>query len=778
MSDGRFAGVGRWVSIGPTLIHDELGATGRVTSIAIDPSRPRTIYCAGRSGHPGNVGGSGVWKTTDGGSSWIPIADDFPNMMIGAIALEPGRPSRIYAAALGRGEVGGGLFRSDNSGLTWELLVEDSRLSGRSLLIDPNNPQRMYIGTAGGVHRSLDGGFSWVRVFDPPGADVTDLAMDPASPEQLYAGVSHATSDLDSGVFATIDGGDNWMKRVGCPKGRLPTTIAGQSIRLAISRNRIYASFKKGKTDWTIYRTTDAPCEVAGQPERTWQQGWVAPSGVGKTIWSYLYAHPDDPDIVYATGTSFRRSIDAGDNFDVSSGPHVDHHAFAVDPEDGDTVYTGSDGGLYRSTDRGASDSWRFVGEGMTNTEFYDIGHALTDPDLVLGGTQDNGTITFRGSDTAWEQIRGGDGATVDVDPTDSTIVYSMGQYADSIERREGTSDWEALKANLPADSDCARLHFQVHPTTPSTLLASCYSLWRTTTVVSPGDWRMIFPPPDFPTVNGNVSRSAVDASTDTYYAATDGGELYAGVGGDDWERVFSSGTDCGGSGGIADMELDPDDPAVLYLAVSANEPCRIVRLRRISPGGLAMAAQDITTNLPVAVIASSITVDRVHPGILYVGTTDRAVYRGRRGGGSGAWTWSRYSDGLPFATCIAELVVHPTTGVLRAGTTGRGAFEVYTEPPIGSVLAIDGVPIYLRAHDAGGYGPPNDRINGEAIVRLDSAPHRAFGFQLRDDTSEGEHLGMLDVLRSAFVGRQRVRIDYVRTGLRNGRAFRVAQLG
>ena len=217
MTSDRFAGVGRWVSIGPTLITYNLGATGRVTTIAIDRSRPRTIYVGGRSGHPARVGGSGVWKTTDGGASWRPIADSLSNLKIGALALEPGRPSRVYAATLDRGNDGGGLYRSDDAGGSWSLIVEDSRLSGRALLIDPTDPRRLFMANADGVHRSVDGGSMWETMLDPAAAKVTDLAMDSTAPGRLYAGVSHETSNMASGVFASVDGGDTWTKLVGCP---------------------------------------------------------------------------------------------------------------------------------------------------------------------------------------------------------------------------------------------------------------------------------------------------------------------------------------------------------------------------------------------------------------------------------------------------------------------------------------------------------------------------------------------------------------------------------
>jgi hypothetical protein len=554
--------------------------------------------------------------------------------------------------------------------------------------------------------------------------------------------------------------------------------MRGRAIRVAVSGGRVYASFKSPE-EFAVYRTTGFGCSVGGQLESGWERGWRVGSDLAPVLWSFLYAHPGNRDIVYATGTDFWRSTNGGRDFSVMTGPHVDHHAFAVDPSNGDVVYTGCDGGIYRSDNRGAGGSWSFVGAGMTNTEFYDIGQAPTDARLVLGGTQDNGTIRIQPSGTVWDEIRGGDGATVDVDPTNAGVLYSMGQFASSIARR-AASGWEGLAAGLPVGSECFNLHYHVHPRIPATLLASCKGkLWRTLTNQPPGDWRVIFPVTGSPTPAGGVVRSAVDGRSNTYYAATDAGELWAGVDGSGWQRVFNLTTDCGAPAtGIVDVEVDVDDPAVVYLATNARGTCRVVRLRRPNPGALPMTAQDITFDLPADVLPFTLAIDRMNPGTIYVGTTDRAIYRGRLVTGTPTWRWDRYSDGLPLATCVVELLVHPVAGVLRAGTCGRGAFEVDTDHPVGSILAIEGVPTFLRVHDVGsGFGPPADFIDGEVVVQVDSAPGRSFGFQLRADQNEAARKGMLDTLRTAFNAHRRVRLDYRRTGIKNGVLIRVAEL-
>ena len=169
-------------------------------------------------------------------------------------------------------------------------------------------------------------------------------------------------------------------------------------------------------------------------------------------------------------------------------------------------------------------------------------------------------------------------------------------------------------------------------------------------------------------------------------------------------------------------MIVDPDDPATVYVATGRDGSCRVVRLRRVQPGSLTMSNEDITADLPTGIRVSALAVDRMNLGTIYAGTRNRAVYRGRLSAGSGTWRWDRYSDGLPFAAAVVDLLAHPTTGVLRAGTCGRGAFEVNTDHPLGSVLAIEGIPIFLRVHDAGGFGPPSDRSTARSSCG--SIPH------------------------------------------------------
>lgn len=763
--------IGRWRSLGPTDIKYDLGATGRIMCLAVHPTNGSTIYAGSISGDPSAAGGCGVWKTTNGGNTWRPIADALPSLLIGDIVIDSTNPSRLYMATRNRQRAGNGLYRSDNGGSTWTQVSSDARLNGRILLLDPGSPAVLYMGSPEAVYRSTDSGVSWEPVLEVALGDITDLVMDRSRRQLLYAGVRGKDGSDVGGVYRTQNGGDSWDRLTGCPRQQLPEAPPNTLVRLALSGARVYASFRPKGGEWTLYRTTGAGCSVDGRSEQAWERRAVIGAESASSLWSFLYADPLDPNFVYATGTSFRVSTDGGMNFSVVKGPHDDHHAFATDPSNPSIIYTGSDGGVYKSTNHGAAGSWAFIGKGMTITEFYDLADAATDPNILIGGTQDNGTLRYNGTSTVWDRIRDGDGAGVEIDPTDAGTLYGVGQYVGSIARSKDGDRFRGIGQGLPIGTDCFDPPFHVHPKIPTTLLATCLSLWRTTTPEPPGDWKNIFEPDD-----GIVACSAVDPATDRYYAGTSEGELFAGQSGAGWTRVFRFADVVARAGDptVTDIHFDPDTAGTMYATFDTPASGRIFRFRVTAS---TVSGSDITSDLPVGLHPRTVAVDRMKPFSLFLGIITGGVYHGTSGDNGTTWRWRPYNDGLPAAADVRRLLAHPRTGVLRAGTYGRGAFEVDTDWPLGSVLAAEGTVTELRAHDRGSmFGPPTDRIDVEVVFRLNSDPRKAFGFQLRDDAKEQAHRSMLDVLRDAFRNNGRIRVDYTRTGIRNGMVIRVVR--
>ncbi len=761
--------IDRWVSIGPRRITGSSAhgygwndAVGRLSAIAIHPTSPTTMYVGAQTG--------GAWKTTDGGVNWEPVAES-ATVRVAALGLAPDNSSRVYLVT-----PRDGVFRSDDEGTSWLQISTqdlDGVVHGGVLLINPGNTIDLLVASNRGVYRSIDGGVTWQLTLS--GGPSTGLVRLPTNSRTVFTAIQHATDANIAGVYRSFDSGGTWRAVEGCPGGTLPAGDTNTIIRLAVSGGQVFAAYRQSDPlTFTLFRTTGIGCSIGGLTDSSWESGWKPTGDVPAMLWSGMWADPTNANNLYLGGTFFWRSTNNGSSFTLTSGlgppsggAHVDHHGVATDPQSANVIYSLNDGGIYRSTSRGASGTWKFIGDGISNVEFYDHVSAPTKADLVIGGTQDNGTMKATvGGSTVWTMIFGGDGATVDIDWTDPKIMYAMGQYASSIVRSSNGGDsFSGASSGLPEGATCFNLHFQVHPRTPTTLLASCTSLWRS--VDSGGSWSTIFTP----TV-GAITRTAVDAPADVYYAGSTVGAIFTGPSGAGWANAFSHPA----AMGVTDIEIDEDNRAIIYASFGGANFGRVFRLVKTPTFPPTFAAQNITADLPVGRAVRTIAVDRNRRFTVYAGT-DRAVFRGRSIDGGQNWFWVLYANGLPGAD-VRDLEVHPGTGVMRAATFGRSAFEVNTDHPMGSILVVEGKLIFLRAHDVGtGFGPPIDFLNAEVVVKVDSEPVKAFGFQLRNDAKEEAHRRMLDVLRDAFRRDQPVRIEYFRTGLRHGVIFRVVKV-
>ena len=768
--------VDRWVSLGPRRIDGEggIGAVGALFQLAIDPKTPATIYVGGN--------GEGIWKTSDAGANWQPITDALPTLRSSALALDPSNPSQLYLLAPDKG-----FFKSSDGGGSWNTFdtpAFHNSVAGLSVLkVHPAHPNLLMLTSNDGLY-TYDANATQAKWTLPLNlAPANDLVVDPSIPNTMYATLTSPAT----GIYTSEDLGAHWRKSLGCPGAPLPATDTVQFITLAFAGSSMYAAFKSDKT-MEVYRTTGVSCMVGSQRESSWEKRYVLTgcdsqgNCPANDLWNRIDADPATPNVVYLSGTVFRVSTDGGQTFSIQSGtqPHADHHGLMVNPAAPENIYVVCDGGIYRSSNRGAANSWQFVGEGILNVQFYSFSHAETDPTLIIGGTQDNGTLAYTGS-TIWSNINGGDGATTSIDPTNSQIQYSMNQGPDSMVKRVGNGSWKPIACGIPVSGSCFNLFFQLDPATPTTVLASCVSLfktdspvctrgpnWNTNDTGNPNVWTELLPKS---TVSGNVIRSAVDRTLTLYYAGTSAGEVWAGPSGANWQRLFL------GGGAVSDIKIDLDEPTTLYVSMIAGSSSgRIYRMKRVTsaPTASTVTTVDITSNLPPGLNVSAVAIDRMNPLTLYAGT-NQGVYRGQFGPGL-TWTWSPYLNGMPLAD-VRGMEVQPRTGVLRAATFGRGVYEVNTGDPIGSLLSAAGKITFLRVNDLGsGFGPPADFLDAEVILQLDSQPGKSFGFQLRADGEEPARAGMLELLRSAFRKDRSVSIDYTKTGLHNGAVIRVAK--
>lgn len=436
-------------SVGPSIVG------GRIIDFAVHPKNRSTYYVGVASG--------GVWKTTNGGTTWDAVFANEGSYSIGAVKLNPSNPHEVW---VGTGELnsqrsvgyGDGLYKSEDGGKSWKKIgLEKSEHIG-AIVFDPQNTKTVYVAAQGplwkeggdrGLYKTTDGGATWKNMLKPSeNTGVSDIVIDPREPEVIYASTyqrrRHFWSMINGGpegsVQKSTDGGLTWKKLAdGLPGGDLGR------IGLAISPvnpDVLFAYVEAQGEGNGIYRSQDRGA--------TWEKrnSYIdVPMYYGK-----IYCDPVDVERIYATGTIMYLSDDAGKTLQRvgEKSVHIDYHAIWVDPNDPSYMLLGCDGGLYESLDRNAT--WRFINN-MPTMQFYRVAVDNTEPFYyIYGGTQDNATVGGPSRTTSkygihnydWYVTIGGDGFKSQIDPTDPNIVYSQYQYGGlaRYDKRTGEVTW------------------------------------------------------------------------------------------------------------------------------------------------------------------------------------------------------------------------------------------------------------------------------------------------------------------------------------------------
>jgi photosystem II stability/assembly factor-like uncharacterized protein len=425
-------------SIGP------VNTSGRVDDIAVGrvAGQPDAIYVGSASG--------GVFKSTNGGTSWAPVFDEVDAMMsIGDIAVAPSNAAVVW---VGTGEPnnrqssswGDGVYKSTDEGRTWTRMgLADTRHIGR-IVVDPTNADVVYVAAQGhlwgpnaerGVFKTTDGGATWRKVlFVDENTGANDIVIDPRNPRVLLASTYQRQRRAwgfngggpGSGLYRSTDAGEHWTRLSnGLPAGDLGRI----GLDLFPSDGRVvYATVEAGNGASGLYRTVNAGA--------MWER--LATLNTRPSYYSQVRLDPKDRNRVYMLGSNrgFYLSHDAGRTFaDIFAGVpgaskiHGEDHALWVDPDDPNHLIIGGDGGVSVSRDRGLS--WDFRAN-MPIGQFYEIDADNSVPFTVCGGLQDNGmwctpsAVRDRNGIAAVDawNVGGGDGFNAEFDPTDSTYAY------------------------------------------------------------------------------------------------------------------------------------------------------------------------------------------------------------------------------------------------------------------------------------------------------------------------------------------------------------------
>ncbi|MFN8178832.1 MAG: T9SS type A sorting domain-containing protein [bacterium] len=642
-----------WFNLGPT------NFAGRMIAIDFDPTNANRVFVGGADG--------GLWRTTDGGDSWVPLTDELPSIAVGGIAVDP---LNVNVIVIGTGEatqnidaVGGvGIMRSTDGGTTWNTTSQSySVSSGHGFHFIRANPitGTMLAGATNGLWRSTDEGQNWTQVGPGTVGNYYDACWRPGDANVCYAAKGSAGSG--NSVKKSTDDGATWVPAgVGQPN----SAFVGKT-KIAVSAAQpdwVYAVYVNPASPYAttgVYRSTDAGATWAAQNTTTnisGGQGWYNLS---------LAVDPNNASTVISGGVQLWRSVDAGVTFGAVGGAqvHVDHHAIAYASGSTSEVWVGSDGGIWRSTDDGAS--WPAAGNrnnGLVTYQFYDIcvNNNNSTAYYVMGGTQDNGTDKWSGT-TTWQDGLGADGMVCNINPVNGTNVFGEIQFGDHRKNTtSGIGSWVVINSGITGTGQWVTpVAERANP--GATLFTETSSgIFRTTDGGT--SWGLVNPAT---AVWLDVSRANGD-----YVWAVSGTARYSTDNGTTWTSASAYGFPTGSATKIL---ADPVSPNTVYVTFSGY--ALVSHVARSTDLGATWA--DVTGDLPAQPV-NAIAVNPSHPAEWFIGT-DTGVWASENAGVN----WIPFQDGLPNAV-VDDLEIQDNLQKLVAGTHGRGAWELDIPPSLG----------------------------------------------------------------------------------------------
>ncbi|MFQ5816378.1 MAG: glycosyl hydrolase [Terriglobia bacterium] len=671
-----------------------------LTAVGV-PSEPGTYYFGAVAG--------GVWKTSNGGMTWVPLFDNQPVSSIGSIAVADSDPNIIYVGtgeACIRGNIshGDGVYKSTDAGKTWTKVgLRDTRHIGR-VLIHPRDPDIVYVAALGhvyginserGVFRTMDGGKTWEKVlYKDEKAGAIDIAMDPSNARILFAALWEAgrtpwsltSGGPGSGLYKSTDGGTTWKHLTG---NGLPTGVLGK-IGVSVSGgdpNRVYAIIEAEEEAGGVYRSDDGGehwIQVSSE-HRLRMRPWY---------YTHIVADPKDADKVYVLCVSLYRSTDGGRSYEPLQHAHGDHHDLWIDPNNPKRMINANDGGGSISVDGGLTWSRQ---DNQPTAQFY---HVTTDnrfPYYVYGSQQDNSSVGIASrSDKGaigrsdWDPVGGGEAGYIAPHPTDPNIVYA-GEYwgiLTRFDRRTGQAQNISVWPDDPDGHAAAELKYRFNWTEPiyiskhdpSVLFYAGNILFKSTTEGM--SWTPISPDltrnakskqqrSGGPITDENISVEYYDVifslaesplQKDLLWVGTDDGLVHlTRDGGKTWINITPE--ELPEWSLVSIIDASSHDPATAYIAVDRHE-LDDFRPYIYKTHDFGKTWTKISNGIPENTFVRAVREDPKRNGLLYAGT-ETGMYVSFDDGAH----WQSLQLNLP-TTPIHDLVVKDDDLVL--GTHGR----------------------------------------------------------------------------------------------------------
>jgi hypothetical protein len=660
-----------WTAVGPMgpltgSAGGQLLKSGRINFITIHPAGSNTLFIGAPAG--------GLWKSTNGGTSWTTNTDLLQVIGCSDLVIDPSNPNIMYLAT-GDGDAGDtysiGVLKSTDGGLTWVATgmvwtVNQGRLI-RKLIINPSNPQIVMAATNIGIWRTTNGGTSWSQVYT---ASTHDLEFKPGDPNTVYAG--------GTSFRISTNGGVNWS----VVSSGIPTTGVSRMAIAVTPANPNYVYVLAGKSSdqgfLGFYRSTNSATGFSTMATSPNLLGWSSTgSDTGGQAWYDLCcaASPLNQDEVVVGGVNVWRTTNGGSAWSLyghwtgSGAPftHADQHDLEYDAAG--TLFNTNDGTVYRRN--GAT--WTEISGTMNISQIYKIGTSGLTANFWLTGHQDNGTSWWNG--TTYQARMGGDGMDCWIDRTNNSIMfasYYSGQFQRSTNGGaswstpggfSGTGNWVSPWKQDPATATVAwAARSQMFRSTNSgaNFTATTGSMTGTSTIiefaVAPSNNQIVYV----------IKGAAVWKTTNT---------------GASWTNI--TGTLPTGSAIPTFITVSPTDANKLWITFSGYSAGNKVFMS--TNGGSTWT--NYTSNLPNLPANCSVYQAGTNDQI-YVGMDVGVYYRDNT-----MSTWTLYNNGLPNMP-IFDMEISPADPTkLVAASFGRGVWivDVISAAPPASSFSVAG---------------------------------------------------------------------------------------
>lgn len=641
---------GNWSFLG---LDFSANGNGRLNCIAIHPTNENIIYVGASNG--------GVWKTTNGGGTWTNITPDIPLLAIADIKLNPlnsnevfvltgdGDPSPGVGDYHGQMEISSiGIIKSTNGGSTWfpsklSINVIDA-LVPYKLLIHPTNPDIQFVAANDKLLRTDDEWSTMDTVID---VTTYDIEFKPGDPNIMYA-------SGEDWISRSVDNGISWNP---VTDGGFTFANVSERIELAIApdnSNMVYAI----AGDWDNGLIGFFSSNSSGQ-NNTWtlRNSSTGVHGAFSVYCIGLAVDPNNWQHVYGGMQWICKSTNEGVSWAsiVQSTVHADIHDVQFF---GSNIYVACDGGLYKSTNQGAT--WTVLNDGLAISEIYRIAGTPQVSDLFYVGAQDNGTMKRPSSTTTFTNVWGGDGTVCNINPLNFNIVYAGQQSGIFGKSTNGGSSFNTLPM---LDNGAWISPFEIDPLITDILFAGLDG--KVVRSDNGGSaWLTLGSDPFTENLNclaqGTDNRNILYASQNTLIARCDNALANNNF---DWTIVSAGLPDLA----ITGIAVNPIDVDEVYITFSGyNNGNKVFKSTNFGEDWINISEN--LPNVPINCIAFQDTPGNIDA--VYIGTDIGVFYRDNNIG-----EWIYFSNFLP-VTIVNDLYINGANNTIAAGTYGRGLWR------------------------------------------------------------------------------------------------------